>query len=376
MPVPQAGAAEIIVTAIASERLEANTNRDLEKGGRPVYGSTTRLGFEVEALTGPSTLSLSAGLSGTAFTGPGDTDGLTGINPDFGLGYAYEGKRVDFGTDITLDFQPASFAQLEESGVTTGDATQVTTQLNATLAYKIDPRNRLSLTGNGRVVRFNRGTTTLNPTTTLGLDLTWTRDVTPRTSFDLTFGATRFTVDKGDGDGSLSFDLTPGITHRVNNRLSFQGGLGVSATKTDGNTNDGSGGGYDFGLVGNLKVDWQPFAASSVALTVSHGIEPSDVGTLRSQTSLGLTFSHAVNSWANVGLDMSWRRRWGGSGSGSTNADKGDLFWIGPSIEIKLARNWQLAAGYTLVHKSDDTSDATSNLVFVTLTRNFDILRR
>ena len=44
---------------------------------------------------------------------------------------------------------PASFAQLEETGITEDDATQLTVQLAADAAYALDPRNALTVQCHG-----------------------------------------------------------------------------------------------------------------------------------------------------------------------------------------------------------------------------------
>jgi hypothetical protein len=369
VPLPPATAGDITLTGSLSERLETNTNRDLDDHARPIYGSTTRLGFEFGTRTPTSTLTLEAAVAAAAFGGPGNTRGLNRVNPDFGAGYTYDGKYLDIDTDFQLHFQPASFAQLDETGITSGDATQITGLLTTDVAYAIDPRNRIKLTGSGRLVRFTNGTTSLTPTTTIGLSAAWTRDVTPRTSFTTTFGGRRFTADDNSGDKSLTFDLRQGLSHRVNKRLSFDAALGASATEN----NTDSSGGYNFGVVGDFEVSWQPMADTSVAFSLHQGVEPSDVGALRNQTSLGLTFVRSVNSWTKLGLDLAWRRRTE-IGGGTAAGDGGELFRIGPTMDFELARNWQLGVGYTFVRSSENGSAAVANIGFLTLTRKFDFL--
>ena len=66
------------------------------------------------------------GVTGSVFGGPGKDetdDDLNRVDPSFAANIAHNGKYLDTGASFFFDMAPASFAQLEETGVTEGDAT-------------------------------------------------------------------------------------------------------------------------------------------------------------------------------------------------------------------------------------------------------------
>jgi hypothetical protein len=376
-----AAAVEWIVGGSVSQRVEADTNPDLEEDGEAVYGTTTALGLDFTALTPTTQWQVETGVTGGIFGGPGDTDDLNRINPNFAAAFSRNGKHVDTGASFAFDMQPASFAQFEETGITEGDATQVSVQLAADAAYALDSRNRLSLGGSGRVIRFRGGETELEPTTTYGANLAWLRDLSPATQGRLVFGGRRFTAESDDNPESLTFDLSAGIGQLVNQRLSFDASLGVSATSTERTRAGGRESEFDIGAIGGLEVAWAPAPDTALVVAFSHGLEPSSVGELQTTTALGVGLQHEINRWTSAGIDLLVQRQSSGDGSGDgfddafeDEEDERTYASLSPSLAFSLTPDWALQAGYAIALERDGGSDAVSNRVFLTLTRQFDIL--
>jgi hypothetical protein len=370
----RAAAAEWIVGGSVSQRLEADTNPDLEADGDPVYGATTALGLDFARLTPTTQWQVETGATGAVFGGPGDTDDLNRLDPNFGAAVAHDGKYVDTGASFAFDMQPARFAQFEETGVTEGDATQISVRLAADAAYALDSRNRLNVGGSGRIIRFTSGSTSLDPTTTYGANLAWVRDLSPATQASLAFGARRFTADNEEDPDSLTFDLSAGVGHLVNRRLSFDASLGVTATRTERTRLGERDTEFSLGALGDLSVAWSPAPDTQLVLAFSHGLEPSSLGELQTTTAMGVGLQHAVNGWIDAGVDLLVQRQ--SSGGGFEDGDTADRTFasIAPSIAFALTPDWALQAGYSLSLERESGSDATSNQVFLTLTRQFDIL--
>jgi hypothetical protein len=365
-------AVEWIVGGSVSQRLEADTNADLDEDGGAIYGATTALGLDFTALTPTTQWQVETGATGGIFGGSGETDDLNRINPNFAAAVAHDGKYVDTGASFAFDMQPTTFAQFDETGVTGGDATQTSVQLAADAAYALDARNRLSVGGSGRIIRFSGGTTTLSPTTTYGTSVAWIRSFAPATEGSLAFGVRRFTSEREDNPENLTFSLSAGAGHQVNRRLSFDASLGVTATRSMRTLAGERESDFTLGGLGDLSVAWAPAADTQLVFALSHGLEPSSLGELQTTTALGLGLQHAINDWTSAGIDLLVQRQ--NSADGFEDETKRTYASLSPSIAFSLTPDWALQAGYALRVERESEEDALSNRVFLTLTRQFDIL--
>lgn len=368
---PVAQAAEWTVGGSVSQRLQAETNRELEDDGGSVYGATTALGIDVTAQTPTTRWLFETGASVGVFGGSGDTDGLSGVFPNFAAAVAHDGKYIDTGANFGIDLQPATFARTDEIGNAGGDATQLTLNLGANASMALDPRNDLSAGVNGRIVRFTSGTTSLDETTSYGGTLSWGHSLSAATGTSLSFGGRHFTSDDTE---SLSFDLSAGVSHMVNPRLSFDAGLGPSVTwttRTDPGLRETE---FSLGAVGDFGIDWQPRADTLISVALSHGLEPSEEGDLETTTALGAGLQRAINNWITGGVDLllQYQRSAGGLGTGVDNAELTAA--LSPSLSFSLTREVSLRVSYSLRMGHEEGSDlAFSNGAFLTLTHAFDI---
>lgn len=371
---PVADAAEWMVSGNLSQRFQAESNPDLEENGEPLYGTTTAVGIDVTALTPTTEWHLGTGASVSFFAGGADDSGLDGAYPNLAASVSHDGKYFDTGASFGIDLQPAAFAQPDTNGVDAGDATQLTVRLGANAAMALDQVNALSLGVSGRIVRFTSGETSLSPTTTYGTSLSWGHTLSADTQTSLTFGVRRF-ISKGDDDEkSLSFNLSAGVGHRVNRRLAFDASLGVSATRTTEAGEDPQEQGLDPGVTGSLGIDWQPRADTQFSFALSHGLEPSEEGSLQTVTALGAGVNHAFNSWISGDLNLLLQYLGPTPGSDGGSEDEGITVTLSPGLAFSLTRDVALRLGYSLRMERDTGSDmALSNGVFLTLTHSFGI---
>jgi hypothetical protein len=373
------GAVEWIVGGSVSQSLEADSNGDLDEDGGPVYGTTTALGLDVLALTPTTQLQFETGASVGLYGGDAEDedDSRNGIYPNLGVAFSRNGKYVDTGASFAFDMRPTAFSQFEDTGVVEGDATEVSVRLAADAAYALDGRNSLSLGGSGSVTRFTGGTTTLEPTTSYGATLAWGHALSADTQANLAFGASRFTAESIENPDSLSLDLSAGVSHLVNPRLSFDASLGPSVTRTTRTRAGERDTEVSIGAIGGLDIAWAPAPDTQLVFALSHGLEPSSRGELETTTALGIGLQHAVNSWTSAGVDLLVQRQT--AGGGFEDEDGGDsgsriLATLSPSLAFSLAPDWALQASYALAVEREDESDAISNRFFLTLTHQFDIL--
>ena len=365
----EAEAAQWTVSGSVSGRTEIDTNKDLKGSPSPIYGATARLGLQAAAITGTSRFGLQTGLSARVFGGSGDTEGLSGTHPDLRADYVYSGKYFDAGTNVSVQYEPVSFSQIDETGVTDGDALELRIGAGSFVSYALTPRDSVTAGANLSLVRFTEGTTSLRPTTTIGGNLGWSRALAEDTSWNLSLGARRFTAKEPRSEERMTFDLMTAMQHRFTPRFSANGGIGVTATETEGD-------GYSYGLAGNFSAAWRAAPDTSYSVSFNHGIEPSSIGELRSSTSFGVGMVHNINSWSDFGLSAAWSRRSavGGESSGQPLEEDNDRFRLGSTINFDLARNLSLGLGYGLTIRTDGDSNALGNRVFMQLTRRFSII--
>ena len=361
------------ITGIASERLEADTNRDLRSQPSPVYGSTTALGLDFTALTPTTQWKFRPGVTGSIYGGPGDTSGLNSIHPSFTTSVAHNGKYVDTGAIFHVDTQPVAFSQLDETGITSGNATQLSVRFAGNADYALDPRDRLRLGANANLVDFTQGTTSLVPTTSLGLNSAWIRNISPATQSSVTFGVRRFTADNAENPTSYTLDLSGGASHQVSQRLSVNANLGLSGTHTTRTLAGQQDESFTVGGTGGLGVSWQPRADTHFSVNLRHGLEPSSLGELQTTTALSAAVSYAVNARIRTGLGFAIGHQKSAGGFASNGTDR-DFARVAPTIAVALTPDWALQAGYILRLERQNSAGAASNRVFLTLTRQFDVL--
>lgn len=375
---PEANATEWIIGGSVSERLS------LEDDEGVGYGATTALGLDFTALVSPRTQwDFETGASIGFFGGSGDVAEGVGseLYPNLATAVSHNAKYVDAGASFAFDLQPVAFAQLDQTGVTEGDATQMTVQFTADAALALDARNSFNLGGSGRIVRFTQGSTTLEPTTSIGMNLGWGRALSTDMQSNLSLGVSRFTSEREDEPESLSLSLSAGASHSANPRLSFSGSLGLSVTRTTQTLLGMRDTELELGALGDLGVDWAATPDTQFSFALSHGLTPSEFGDLQTTTAVGIGVQHAINSWTRAGINLLLQRQEAGGGfeeAGTLEDDEGGLSAaISPSISFTLTPDWDLRAGYALrIESGEDEgdSDAVSNQVFLTVTRQFDIL--
>lgn len=340
------GAAQWTASGSVSGRVEVDTNKDLRGSPAPIYGATTRLGLQASAITGTSRFSVRTGVSARAFGGSGDRKGLTGTHPDLSAEYVFNGKYIDFGTHGSLQYEPVSFAQIDDTGVTDGDAIQLSVGGGSFVSYALTPRDSVTAAANLSLIRFTKGQTSLRPTTTVGGTLGWSRALAAETSWNLSLGARQFRATRPRSEKRMTFDLMTGLQHQFTPRFSAGGGVGLTATETLGE-------GYSYGLAGDFSASWRPAPDTSYSFAFSHGIEPSSIGLLRTSTSVGLGMVHNINSWSDFGLSTGWSRRSNVGDKGvSQLEDSSDRLRLGSTLNFALARNVSLGLGYGLTIKA------------------------
>lgn len=368
-------AGDWVITGEASERLEASTDRRLEGDDAPLYGSITEFNVNAELRAPRHVLTLQSGIEASRFVGPGDDDGLNRVDPNFAASFEMIGQRWNNVVSASVDLQPTAVSQVETTGVTEENVTQLSGEFSNAFTYTLDPRNRVSLGTSVSLVRFTEGSTALEETSTYGATLGFSHDLTPRLSTDLDLGLQFFSVDDTEETRSLSVSIAPGLSYRLNNAFSVSGGIGLDVTRTRETVFGLRSTDTELGFNGNFELGWTPREDTTLTVEFSQGLEPSSSGQLQRSTRLGIQGSYAVNNRLSLNLGANYLRQQADADQGGGGAVERDLFQITSGASLDLTRHWQLGLGYNFAFENDALQGtAVSNLVFLEISRGLEIL--
>ncbi|MEM9010047.1 MAG: hypothetical protein AAGE18_02390 [Pseudomonadota bacterium] len=365
-----ADAAGFSVDAQVSQTTEADTNSrlsPLDEGA--LFGSRTNVQLQALARTPRTAWSIDTGFNAQGFVGPGDNDGLNRIDPRFGSGYRFTLPRFEAGADLSFSSRATAFEQIEDSGLTEGDATQFILGLGADAKMDLDARNSLSFDLSGGITRFSEAADDLFPTSTIRGNATWRRSFSERTSGDINFGIQRFTTDNEEDTRSISLDLSAGMRTELTPRASMDFGAGVVVTRS---VEDTDGASIEPGVIGDLGFRYR-IARTSLEATVSQSVEPSALGELQNRTAAGLSLVHQMTPRAQLGFSAQYSLQLSVDDDG-LGTDR-NFVSVSPTYSVALTRDTSLNLGYAFRFADQDTGSATSHQVFLRISRAFSLLR-
>lgn len=391
--------AEWTLAAGISERIEADTNFNLEKGeDDPVIGSTTSIGLALGARTKSTQWNLSTGTRLSVFLGDGEDAGLNRADPSLAGDVIHRAK--DFSANAAFEFtrQPVAFTQfgieLPSDGtsllpdgsverpdgtvalgsdfatVTQEEAVQTDVRFAGGFSVPLNTRNRVSASANGALVRFSEDIEELAANTSFGVQIGWARDLTKLTATDFSVTVSRFTVDDAQDTRSTTVSFNGGFSTRLTPQLDLTANTGVALVR---NNSDARGSGdTDVEAIGGLALGWRN-DKTQMSLLISHGVETSSLGELQNRTTLALGAGYLMNSTSRLALNTSYSRQVS-SGGFAGNGTNRQLFVLSPSYARDLDRNWTMQAGYALRLSDEETGFAASNNLFLSFSRSFDLL--
>jgi hypothetical protein len=392
-------AADWTLAADLEQRFEADSNFRLERDSEgAVVGSTSSVGLRLGARTKRTEWNLKPGARVSAFAGEGDDSGLNRSDPRVSGGVIHRGKRFTANAAFNFVRTSVAFAQFglaplpEGSVVLPGgvvllpdatlvpvdefetisreDATLNRLNVRGGLTLSLDPRNRISASASGARTRFSDDTVELVPTTTYGTTVRLEHDLTKRTETALSLGLRHFTADDVVNTESLAFTATGGFDTNLTPRLSF--GLDAGVSLIDFRQDPPGSDDNSVTFAGGLRLDWA-LADTRFALSATQSVEPSSLGELQSRSTAGLAVSHSINRRSELSLVSSYSRQARTGGGVGPDTDR-QLFVLGPTYKINLTPDWRLSIGYRFRLSDQEDGLATSNNVFIGLSRSFDLI--
>jgi hypothetical protein len=396
---PTAMAADLSFSGFFSQRIEADSNPDLESSdfSSPALNSVTDLGFIITARTPRTTLTFAPGVNATLQTD--ESLDFQRVNPRFSGSFTRLGKRLRLSGGLSLiprltnsssssfdDFITAApdgpdgaappdapdgappfdgadprFAQ----DTTNATALEINASANVRATYSLDPLNSVSTGLTAQARRFSGDNGAFTDSDTFGVNLGWNHRVDPVTSVSLNSGFRLFS-ENGGGSADKTYDLSFGGNRRLSPDLNVSGNLGVTFISTSENNT--------VGLTGGAQVSYSG-KNGAIGVGFSQSVDQNEFGDLENRSSVFVTPSYRVNSRTSfsVPLQATFTNPVFSAGGGASSDD--DLtFSLGPSLSYAVTDAWRVNTGYRLRVESNSQDLVTSGLVFLQISRNLTLL--
>lgn len=394
---PVAGMAqEWTVGGRVSQRVAFDDNLDLEpEGANEAVSAETRARVDLGYVTPRAEWRLSPGVIARAVVGPATDDeeeSLSGLRPTLDGDLAYRGRRFRIGGNFSFLRDSTAFTDFDQEFVLDNgvfipgetlrrerETTETRLALGADWSLDLDPRNSVFLAANASLRRFADDVADLEPTTSYGGSLGWTRLLSQRTSAGITLGIDRFSADDETDTAADTLSVRASLQHAATPRLDLSGAAGLSMTRREETLPAALGGGIDrettLGFTGGFGVDYRR-SRTSVSFDAEQAVRPSAEGELRNVTSLRFGLAHALTRRtslrfaANHVLSTSL----GSQDEGDDERGLEQFLRLGPSLAYDLAEDWTAEIGYNFRLSDDDDGLATGNQVYLQVSHNFAVL--
>ena len=293
---------------------------------------------------------------------------------------------TDYHAAFSATVLPASVSEVLDSGVTNADTTTFTYSGQGSLTHQVNGLNAIGLSASARSQSFsNNGSpnTITNDVLTANTYLTagqsWIHNVNPRTNLTLGASTGWYLADGVGSTDSVSESVTLSVQTALSERLNFTAGGGGNVVWTTGDTNE-----TNSGFIANVALAYE-LATTTFSAFASHNLAPSSLGQIQESTQAGFSVAHQINDWSG----------WNLSGAfvfqlpvvslvvDSNRDQQHQALVLSAGYNRVLAENWSLGLRYTFTQQnnSDDgfiwdlnQGSSTSNAVFATITRNFNLL--
>ncbi len=296
---------------------------------------------------------------------------VTGINDP--LGFQFSAKHDSRTYDATAEaVSPTLFDQVTDSAT-------------ATVTMKVSPL--VQLRGTVGITEYDAEDSVLTERETIDYAIGAVMDINPVLTLDAQVGYTEVTTDTTGGravrsGGTSNVQLTQtlangsifgGFTSTVNQNgtrnivtlgRDFQLASGtlsatVGMTQTPAGNNRPSG---SLAYTHTLR-------SSDISVTAGRSVTTNGLNQDVFNTRVGVNYSYAINNVSQINFGLNWgRSESADSIPGFNETNRADLL---ASYSHALTQDWGLTGGLQLRHRSDNTGDAQSNSIFLTLDRTF-----
>ena len=348
-----------------------------------VFATTAEVLGDFIYKTDRSRLDLIAYIAAQDFLGPGADTLTNNVFPRFDARYRLGGKQTDIelAASYSLEYLPAAATgnsivppadddtpPPQDVGVVDSSTDTIRNTLSAggSLTHRINVRNSLVFAASAAKTTF-QGEGTNNFST--DASLAWNRRLTKSTDGSLIFGFDYLSLEDDEQTDRYFYSTRAVVSSKLSKRLSASAGAGVNLVnsyQTDlGDNRDSK---VDLGYSLDAGFDYR-LKTLSIGLKASYGLQPGTLGDLENQTSVFLQASKTINERSNVSLVAGAESVESFSSGGSSDSTYGLV--LASTYSLALTDEWNFQAGYRFRLEDSDGGTATSNNVFLSLSRNF-----
>jgi hypothetical protein len=371
-----ASAADWSVVSTVSERMEADDNIDVVPSSPGyVVGSITGLETTISAEMPTHILKFDTDLELRRFGGPGATGELDAFNPTASLSVSKQTKLTAYEIFASISRRNASSVEFEDTGRTTVDTDRLDYLIRANATHRVNESNSLSILADAELVDFidDAG---LTPYFATNLDVTWAHEINARTIATLGAEFGYFAADDDRNRTEISLAPTIGVSHRLTKRIAINGSIGPSFALNRQDALFPATPAVDeltVGYTGDLELRYRR-KRTNISLGLRQGLEPSSLGELLNRSSATFALDHQMDRYSSFNFNTTVSSQESQSNAGGNSGTRQTLI-IETGLTRRLARNWQGELGYTFRYSDADGVTASSNKVWLSISRTFDILQ-
>jgi hypothetical protein len=377
-------AADWNITGFFSQRLEVSSgDSDDNASGGPGGGATSDLGLTILAETPTTQWRLSPGVRFSYFTNE-DTNAsdLSSLLPRFDgsvnrranqrltltASAGFTPSRVD-STDLIAFDEPLEtptspdIDPVDQLRRVDQNALELVYRASVGAIFEVDTRNRLSGTVFARRVDYDNPSDDLVPSTSYGGTASWRRGLSPVTGASGSVNVRQF--ESEDGETTLTTSVTGGFDTQLTPRHSLSGSIGPAFVLEEREGEES----FSVTADSSLSLGYQT-AQTRYGLDLRQGVSQQRDGGTVNQLTVGASARHTVNALSSVdfGAGLQFSQQLSG------DADDERSYFARASYSRSLSPDWRMQLGYRLV--VDNVPDqSVENLVFLQLSRNFELLR-
>lgn len=359
----KAGGWSASTSADVSGEYDDNPNL-LTEGGTGVFGVTSSPSVSIRKVFPRSSINASAGLDINTFDGDGGQNGggsLDSIDQHVTADMATRTRRSTIELGFSHDRESARTSEIEDTGNLSEDATRMSFAGDARYSFQISRRNFIDVFGDAEDVSFDSGN--LTGFRSYGGGTGFRHVLSPIDQIGLSANFSRFDPDSEEDTPSDILDVSASWTRQVSPRLSFDISLGGEAIRSD---NPGSGDETSFGFTLEGGLDWKPGRRDTIGISFERSAQPSSTGALQERNLVSATYQRDLTRTVGFDLDFNFFQQEAADDSGTAERT---FFEVVPALSWNFHPDWSLLTSYRYRQQKFGSGgdSATSNAFFLTI---------
>ncbi len=277
--------------------------------------------------------------------------------PSVGFEYSHAGKRTNFSVTSFFNYSDIVASEFFRDIILfTVPGTRFTYGAGTSISHRLTKRDTVSWSNNFTKTDYSVSTNTLEPNTSATTSLSWRHNWTELTSSDWSTSATYYVPENNPDNDRVTFNTSVGINTRLTKKLSANARLGLQAI-------DRSNQDISADLLFSLGAKYD-LKTTSFGFNLARDITPAADGSFDEKYSIGFNASHQINDLTSFGFATNYLFRPVANGPDSHG------FTLSPSLNYKLAKDWNASLAYKLSGTEERNNEVWSNSLLFNLSYN------